>query len=491
LKASPSASQQTDKAKEKVTPVIRYLGLDGKWWVLLAIGISTFMSALDGSVVNTALPVISAFFSTDLSSIEWVVTIYLLVLSGLLLSFGRLGDLRGHKTVFISGFGIFIISSALCGFAPSLAWLIFCRGIQALGAAMLSANSPAILTKSFPGTQRGQALGLQATMTYLGLTVGPTLGGWLTDQFSWRAIFYINIPVGLIALWMGLRHIPSDAHLRDARTATERFDLTGAGLFIVGLVMLLFGLNQGHALGWNSLPILGTLSAALVILTLFILFERRVTHPMLDLTLFKNKLFSISVISAILNYICLFSILFLMPFYLIQGRGFSPSQAGLLLSVQPIAMAIIAPLSGTLSDRIGVRLLTSLGMGILAAGIFMQSRFDTQTLPIHLAVGLAITGLGTGIFVSPNNNGLLGSAPRHRQGIAAGILATSRNVGMVLGIGLAGAIFSTIMTQTDQGQALTLPSPLMFQAFRASFTTAAGIAALGALISMVRSENNE
>lgn len=491
LKASPPAMQGSEDAEDKTPPVVRYLGLEAKWWVLLAIGISTFMSALDGSVVNTALPVISVFFNADVSSIEWVVTIYLLVLSGLLLSFGRLGDLRGHKTVFISGFGIFIISSALCGFAPSLVWLILFRAVQALGAAMLSANSPAILTKSFPGSQRGQALGLQATMTYLGLTVGPTLGGWLTDQFSWRAIFYINVPVGLAALWLGLRYIPADAYLREARAASERFDLTGAGLFIVGLIMLLLGLNQGHAQGWVSLPILGSLSAALIILAVFVAYERRVSHPMLDLALFKNRLFSISVISAILNYICLFSILFLMPFYLIQGRGLTPTQAGLLLSVQPVAMAIVAPLSGTLSDRIGVRLLTSLGMALLAIGIFMQSRFGPQTLTAHMAAGLAITGLGTGIFISPNNSALMGSAPRHRQGIAAGILATSRNVGMVLGIGLAGAIFTTVLAQHGEGNTLTMPSPLMFQAFRASFTTAAGIAALGALISLVRSKENE
>jgi EmrB/QacA subfamily drug resistance transporter len=491
LKAPPPAAPGSKTAKGKNPPVVRYLGLEGKWWVLLAIGISTFMSALDGSVVNTALPVISVFFNTDVSSIEWVVTIYLLVLSGLLLSFGRLGDLRGHKTVFISGFGIFIISSALCGFAPSLLWLITFRAVQALGAAMLSANSPAILTKSFPGSQRGQALGLQATMTYLGLTVGPTMGGWLTDQFSWRAIFYINVPVGLSALWMALRHIPGDAYLRETRPSGERFDLTGAGLFIIGLIMLLLGLNRGHAHGWNSLLILGSISAALVILAGFVAYERRVSHPMLDLTLFTNRLFSISVISAVLNYVCLFSILFLMPFYLIQGRGLSPTQAGLLLSVQPVVMAIVAPLSGTLSDRIGVRLLTSLGMAILALGIFMQSRFGPQTLPIHMAAGLAITGLGTGIFISPNNSALMGAAPHHRQGIAAGILATSRNVGMVLGIGLAGAIFTTILAQMGEGNTQAMPSPLMFQAFRASFTTASGIAALGALISLVRSKQNE
>ena len=468
--------------------VVRYLGMERKWWVLMAIGISTFMSALDGSVVNTVLPVISAFFNTDVSNIEWVVTIYLLVLSGLLLSFGRLGDLRGHKTVFISGFGVFIISSALCGFAPSLPWLVAFRGIQALGAAMLSANSPAILTKSFPATQRGQALGLQATMTYLGLTVGPTLGGWLTDQFSWRAIFYINIPVGLAALWMGLRHIPGDIDLKAARKTAERFDLLGAAAFMTGLVMLLLGLNRAHAAGWGSPIILGLLGTSVLILAGFVYYERRIATPMLDLGLFRNKLFSISVISAVLNYICLFSILFLMPFYLIQGRGLSPSQAGLLLSVQPVVMAIVAPLSGTISDRIGVRLLTSIGMAILAVGIFIQSRFGPDTPTLQMAVGLAITGLGTGVFISPNNSALMGSAPRHRQGIAAGILATSRNIGMVLGIGLAGAIFTTVLAQLGVGDSQGAPSPILFQAFRASFTTASGIALLGSLLSLIRSE---
>jgi EmrB/QacA subfamily drug resistance transporter len=478
----------TSSTQEQNPASLRYLGMERKWWVLLAIGISTFMSALDGSVVNTVLPVISAFFATDVSNIEWVVTIYLLVLSGLLLSFGRLGDLRGHKTVFISGFGIFIFSSALCGFAPSLGWLVAFRAVQALGAAMLSANSPAILTKSFPGTQRGQALGLQATMTYLGLTVGPTLGGWLTDQFSWRAIFYINIPVGLAALWLGLRHIPGDAYLNEARKVVERFDLVGAGAFMTGLIMLLLGLNRAHEVGWGSPVILGTLAASILILAGFIAYERRVENPMLDLSLFRNKLFSISVISAVLNYICLFSILFLMPFYLIQGRGFSPSQAGLLLSVQPVVMAIVAPLSGTLSDRIGVRLLTSLGMVLLAVGIFIQSRFGPDTQTLYMVAGLAITGMGTGIFISPNNSALMGSAPRQRQGIAAGILATSRNMGMVLGIGLAGAIFTTVMAQTGAGQPTATPSPVLFDAFRASFTTASGVALLGALISLVRSE---
>jgi MFS family permease len=185
--------------------------MKSRWWILVAVGVGSFMTALDGSVVNIILPVVSQAFKTDVATIEWVVTVYLLVISGLLLSFGRLGDLRGHKLVYMSGFVVFVVSSALCGLAPSVGVLIAARALQAIGGAMFVANSPAILTKNFPASQRGQVLGLQATMTYLGLTVGPSLGGWLTSRYGWEAVFYINIPVGLLAVWLSLYFIPRDA----------------------------------------------------------------------------------------------------------------------------------------------------------------------------------------------------------------------------------------------------------------------------------------
>ena len=326
----------------------RFFNIETKWLVLLAIGIGTFMSALDGSVVNTILPVVTDYFKTDVATIEWVVTTYLLVVSGLLLSVGRLGDLRGNKVAYIWGFVIFVVGSALCGSASSPVFLITARGLQAIGAAMLFANSPAILTKNFPASQRGQALGLQGAMTYLGLTTGPFLGGWLSDTFGWHSVFYINVPIGLIAIWLSLVIIPRDT----PSGQTEKFDLAGALTFLVGLVALLFALNQGHVLGWTSPIILGLFIASLLILGLFTWIEMHVPTPMLDLSLFKRRVFSMSTLSPILNYICVYSVLFLTPFYLIQGRGLSASQAGLILTSQPIIMAITAPISGKLSDRV-------------------------------------------------------------------------------------------------------------------------------------------
>jgi EmrB/QacA subfamily drug resistance transporter len=420
------------------------------------------------------------------ATIEWVVTVYLLMISGLLLSFGRLGDMRGHKMIYLFGFVIFVLSSAMAGLSPAAGVLIACRGVQALGGAMLLANAPAILTKSFPAAQRGQALGMQATMTYLGLTVGPSLGGWLTSAFSWRAVFYINVPVGLAATWLSWRFITRDTPADRA----ERFDVAGGVAFMAGLVALLLGLNQGGAWGWRSPAVLGLLTGAVVLLSVFVLIERRVREPMLDLSLFERRLFSASTASAVVNYICLYSTTFLMPFYLIDGRGFSPAHAGLILTAQPVVMAITAPVSGTLSDRIGSRLPGTLGMAILSGGLFLLSRLGSQSPMSFVAAGLGITGLGIGIFISPNTSALLGSAPLQRRGIASGILATARNVGMVLGVGLAGAIFTTVLTQGQASQpggvSVLGSSEALFHAIDAALLAAAGVGLVGVVTSAVR-----
>lgn len=449
-----------------------------RWLVLIAVGFGSFMSALDGSVVNISLPVIAKHFGASLTEIEWVVTIYLLVLSGVMLTFGRLGDLRGQKRVYLLGFIVFVISSAACGFAQSVTMLIICRAVQALGGAMLASSSPAIITKTFPGTQRGQALGLAATMTYLGLTIGPSLGGFLTNALTWRAVFYINIPVGLIAILMGFLFIKNDNH----RSENERFDIPGALVFMLGLISLLLGLNQGPVMGWDSPLVLASLLLAVVLLAFFIRIELRVPSPMLDLSLFKRRVFSLSVVSAILNYLCVYIILFLLPFYLINGRELAPSHAGLILSAQPVIMAIVAPISGYLSDRLGARLPGVIGMTSLAVGLFFLSRLGPTTPLVWVAAALAVVGFGTGTFISPNNNALMGSAPRDRQGISAGVLATSRNFGMILGVGIAGATFNTALAS----HADPAGKAALFSAFSVAFLVAIVFAVIGAITTGIR-----
>jgi EmrB/QacA subfamily drug resistance transporter len=450
--------------------------IDRKSWVLIAIGTGSFMSALDASVVNTILPILRTALNSNVAAIEWVVTVYLLVLSGLLLAFGRLGDLHGHKTIYVWGFSIFVIGSILCGAAGSATALTVFRGIQAIGSAMLASNAPAIVTGNVPADQRGRAFGLVSTMTYLGLTVGPSLGGALAHAIGWRTVFYINVPVGIVALAMSLTFIPKDT----PSGGEHRFDLLGAAVFLTGLTSLLLGLNKGAEWGWLSAVVLGLLALALVLLFIFILIERGSPAPMLDLGLFRIPIFSISVVSAVLNYICVYGITFLMPFYLIQGRGLNPAQAGLLLTVQPVTMAISAPISGVLSDRVGSRRPGMFGMGILAGGLLLLSRLGSETGLWLVAVGLAIAGLGTGMFISPNTSALMGAAPRARQGIASAVQGAARNLGMVLGIGLAGAILTTQLVQNA--------ADAMYRGISQGLLVAAGVAVLGIVTSALKDE---
>jgi EmrB/QacA subfamily drug resistance transporter len=449
-----------------------------RWWVLVAVGVGTFMSALDGSVVNTMLPVLSRAFHSDVAGVEWVVTVYLLVVSSLLLTFGRLGDLKGHKPVYMAGFVVFVVGSALCGASPSLGLLAGFRGLQAIGAATIFANGPAILTTHFPARERGRALGLAATMTYLGLTAGPSLGGWLAEAISWRAAFYINVPVGLVGLALSLRFIPK-AHPAEQ---PGPFDWRGASLFMVGLTALLLSLDQGHAWGWASWQTLGAMAIAGVFLVAFVAFEQRIASPMLDLRLFGDRTFSAATTSAVLNYIAVAGVLFLLPFYLIQGRGFTPAHAGLILTAQPLVMAIVAPVSGAVSDRMGTRAPAVLGMLVLAGGVFALSRLPADASLLALSAELAMVGLGTGMFISPNNSALMGAAPRAAQGVAGGILAAARNVGLVFGVGLAGAVFNTVLG----AQGTHAPLAAIAQAAHAGYLALAAIALAGSLTSALR-----
>jgi EmrB/QacA subfamily drug resistance transporter len=457
--------------------VQRNAQLDSKWWILVTVGVGTFMSALDASAVNTVLPVMNRSLGSQITTIEWVVTIYLLVVSGILLAFGRLGDMYGHKPIYVTGFIVFVLSSALCGISPSALFLIGFRALQAVGAAMLFANSPAILTKAFPADQRGQALGVQASITYLGLTVGPSLGGWLTTISSWRAVFYINVPVGVIALLLSLRFVPRDALSQHH----DGFDWAGAGTWMCGLSMLVLALNRGPAWGWPSPRVYGLLAAGGLFLALFIFMERRVRAPMLDLSLFQRRAFSAAIATAVLNFISVYSMVFLLPFYLIQGRSMSSAKAGLLLTSHSVVRAVVSPVSGTLSDKVGARLPAALGMGVLGAALFLLSRLGAESGTGQIAVGLAIAGVGTGLFLSPNSSALMGSAPRHQQGIAAATLATARTVGMVLGVGLAGAIFATVSASGG-----SMPSTAgLIRAVDSGLLVASGAAVLGILTAAV------
>jgi EmrB/QacA subfamily drug resistance transporter len=418
-----------------------------KYWVLFSIGVGNLMSTMDASIVNTLLPEMAVSLHASIAAIEWVMTIYLLVVSGLLLAFGRLGDLQGHKNVYVAGYAVFLVSSAMCGFAPNVHWLIFSRALQAIASAMMFANSPAIVTSTFPPSERGRALGLQAAMTYFGYSAGPPLGGLLATHFGWRSVFFINVPIALFGVFLSYRVIARDR----PDTRGPRFDFAGALLIFVGLFGLLLALNQGYEWGWTSARTLAVLLASIIVLAVFVQVEWRQEHPMLDLSLFRNRVFSGSVFSSVMNYSVNSSVYFIIPFYLLAGRRLNPQQAGFILSALPVICIVLTPISGALSDRIGSRKPATAGMLILVIGLLLLSRVAAPIPLWQVTAALVVCGCGFGFFVTPNNSRLLGAAPRNRQGIASGVLAEARCVGMVLGVGISGAIYTTVVHRSGPG----------------------------------------
>jgi EmrB/QacA subfamily drug resistance transporter len=459
------------------TAEARRRGRLGQYSAFAGLAVGAFMGPLDGSMVNSMLPVLTRELHAELATTEWLLTIFMLIQTGLMLSFGRLGDLRGHKLIYVSGLVVFMLGSLLCSLAPTPLLLVGARAVSALGSAAIWANSAAILTHSFPSEQRGRALGLQSMMVQLGSSCGPTIGGFVSSAFGWRAMFLVSIPITMVALVLSLRFIQRDA----PSGRGERFDLAGAAIYLLGLMTVLVALNQGHSWGWLSPAVLGCLGAGLALLVGFVLLEPRLASPMLDVRLFRERAFASPVLSAIMHFMCTSSIVFLMPLYLLQGRGLAPAQVGMILISQPLVMATITLLSGSLSDRIGSRVPATLGMTIISLGLFLLSRADEVTPLPQIVATLAIVGVGIGLFNAPNSSAVMGAVPSKQRGVAAAILSTARTLGNTVGLGVAGAIFLTVLGEAPLGD-----SAAVLPAVRTGFITTSILALLGAITSATR-----
>ena len=450
-----------------------------KWLILSTVSLGSLMSTLDGSIVNIALPAIQDDFGIDLTSVEWVVVAYLLVLGSLLLPVGRLGEVRGFKRVYLAGFAIFTVSSVLCGLAPNEGWLVACRVLQACGAAAITAMGPAVIARTFDATERGRALGLNGVSVSLGLSLGPVLGGLLTQVASWRAIFLINAPIGVIAILWAWRVLPAEGRGKD-----QSFDLRGAALSGVALFCLLLALSEGQGWGWTSPPTLGLMTAFLVLGSAFLLAERATIQPLLDLALFRIRPFSFGLASVVVAFSGLFTATFLLPFLLEQGRGFTPVQAGLLLTPVPIAMAIVAPFSGSASDRFGPGILASAGMLLMVLSLLSLTQLPADFALPDLIWRLILMGVGQGLFMSPNSSAVLGSVPGRRVGTASGTLAQMRVTGQALGIALSAAVVATRLPVHLAGGA-SHPDALA-GAIHDAFWVAAAVCAIGIVTSLIR-----
>ena len=443
------------------------------------------MATLDISIVSIALPRLTELFHTTPATTQWVVLAYTFVITILLLAFGKLGDLIGRRRIYTYGIMMFVIGSLVCGLSTSILMLILARALQGIGSSMTMSAGPAFVTEGFPARERGKALGFVGTAVALGLLTGPMIGGVLVEFASWRWIFFINIPIGLIlALLLTTRVQGFDVN-RDGK-----LDIRGAVLMAMTITALLFGLTYGNDLGWTSTATISIFLAVIILATVFVRVEKQVENPVLDLELFRNRGFMIAAVAGWANYAGLIPISVFMPFYLENLLNYSPGTVGLILAFGPITLAIFAPVAGSLSDKIGYRLLTSVGLFIVGAAILSMRMLTPTSSWIDVAWRLVLASFGSALFVSPNSSSIMGAVRCEDMGIASGTIALVRNLGMVCGVALAGAIITTVSNnavQTGANPDSAMRNLAFFQGFKASFIACAVISFFGALTSSLRS----
>ncbi len=459
------------------------------WIVVLTVAVGTFMAALDSSIVNVAIPVIQDSFQVSLATVEWVITAYLLVVSSLLLTFGRLVDLYGQKKVYLTGMVIFTISSLLCGLSGSISSLIGFRVLQAVGGGMLFSAGPAIITNTVPPERRGRALSFTAIAVSVALVTGPVLGGLLVTVFHWNSIFLINIPIGILATYFIIRNIPGDRAQQSVP-----FDTLGSLLISAALVLIIFPLETSGESTLSPAVLFGMVAVGLVLAVIFVLVEIRSDHPILKIALFKNRVFAAGNVAAAFSFMGQFIMTFLVPFYLQKLRLFSPATAGLLYIPLPLATLVVAPISGWLSDHYDSRYMSTAGMGVMAIGLFMLSFLNVNTPTSYILISMAVMGIGGGLFQTPNNSAVLGNVPPQNRGTASGMLATMRNIGMAFGVAISGSLFSVFSKQaavlyTAKGLSETQVYQASFiDALHTTFVIASAFAVLALVASFVKGE---
>ncbi|MFD1483733.1 MFS transporter [Lacticaseibacillus baoqingensis] len=423
-----------------------------RWWILLAVGMFTIMSTLDGSIVNIALPVMAKALHIPMNQAEWVVLLYLIVICALLLLMGRLGDLVGKIRVFRFGTGLFVLGSFLAGFNHSLALLLCARFIQAIGAAMTMANNNGIITAIFPPQERGQALGLIGSFVAVGSIAGPGIGGLILGVLPWGYIFWINVPIGIATMIVGHAVLP-----KELVAPKQDIDWAGFGSYVLMIVPLFLGVAFGQEQGFLQPQILALFGVGIVGFWGFGTIERHRLQPLVPLRLFANGEFTLSLLSGFLIFVVNFFSVVITPFYLENARGFAPTVAGNLLMVFPVVQVVIAPMAGALADKIGPYLLTVVGLSLILIAQIGYVLWQQATPMWGLALVIAINGLGNGIFQSPNNTMIMSAVAASDLGIAGGLNALARNFGMVVGISAATTTLFATMSQLAHQPMTTYP----------------------------------
>ncbi len=402
--------------------------------VLIITTLSSFLIPLMGSSINIALPTIGDEFSMDAVLLSWVSISFILAASMFLVPFGKAADIYGRKKIFQYGMILFTLSSFLSALSPHAYFLIAIRFLQGAGGAMIFGTGIAILTSVFPSDQRGKVLGINVAAVYIGLSLGPFLGGLLTQHFGWRSVFLINIPLGLAVLVLIVWKMKGEW----AEAQGEKFDIIGSLFYSMTLVAVMSGLNLLPSISGFML-----LLASLAGFLIFIKWEMKVESPVLDVRLFRDsKTFAFSNLAAFINYSATFAVSFLLSLYLQYIKQLSPQEAGLILVSQPIVMAIFSPFAGRLSDRLEPRIVASLGMGLNVAGLFLFTFLSKDTTIQYIVGGLICLGFGFALFSSPNTNAIMSSVERKFYGVSSGIVGTMRLTGQMISMGIIAFIFS-------------------------------------------------
>jgi len=446
---------------------------------LIVASIAAFLTPFMGSAVNVALPSLGDALGLDALSLNWVSTVYLLAAAIFLLPLGRLADILGRKMIFLYGIVGYTIASLLCSLSVSFWMLIIFRILQGIGGAMIYATGVAIISSVFSPGERGRALGINVSAVYMGLSLGPFLGGLLTHYLGWRSVFWINVPLGMfvigLVLWK-LKHESKEAQ-------GETFDYFGSFVYALGLIALMYGFSQLPSNLGIVLVCVGVLG-----LVGFLFVESRQMHPLIEIKLFfHNRVFTFSNIAALINYSTTFGIVFLISLYLQYVKGLSPQIAGLVLVAQPVIMALVSPIAGRLSDTISPRAVASVGMGLSCVGLVFMYMLDSFSSLYSVVLGLVVVGLGFGLFSSPNMNAIMGSVSRKYFGVASATAATMRLVGQTFSMGVVLILFALFI-----GKAAISSSPLMFlSSMKIAFLIFAILCFFGIFASLARGKSSD
>lgn len=412
-----------------------------RWVILAVVVLLPFMGTLDSTIVNVALPVMVNIFSVTMSSIQLIVICYLITIVSTILLFGRLGDIKGKSIVFNFGLLVFTLGSLFCALSKNFTYLVFFRIIQAIGASAAMANNQGIITQVFPQNERGRALGISGTFIALGTMIGPPLGGFIISYFSWHYIFLINIPVGIIATIVGFKVLP-----RKLKENDENIDFIGAIIFGASVTLLFYALIAGQTVGYKNNMIIVGFALAIILFIIFIRIERKLKYPLLDLSLFKNSLFSVGILCTFICYASINSNNIIQPFYLQNVLKMTPSFAGIIMMISPVLITLISPFSGYLSDKIGSEFLTFLGLILIGIGMCLMATLNENSTIKELIVYITFISIGNGVFLSPNNSLVMSSAPSDKLGIAGSINAFVINLGQSSGVAMATMLLYSFMS---------------------------------------------